>query len=239
MAEGFRHFAEMSGLTKLLNPKVSGALKFGGNYPGAYFLRRGLFMPWQLDQIVEPGTLSEGLSRLDPVAHIAEALEPAPRGAFAKVAVLEASLYMRNQLLRDTDWASMAHSVEMRVPLFDAHLVKTVAFLVVNMPAGAGKRLLAECPRSPLPAIVAERAKTGFGTPIAQWLGKDSRDLNDPAMWDLCLQASRLGQARSGSAPAARPRARRSRSPDRAAAGGATGWRCRARATAGWRLHCA
>ena len=31
---------------------------------------------------------------------------------------------MRNQLLRDTDWASMAHSLEVRVPLVDAVLLE-------------------------------------------------------------------------------------------------------------------
>ena len=37
--------------------------------------------------------------------------------------MLESSLYMRNQLLRDTDWASMAHSLEVRVPLVDVELL--------------------------------------------------------------------------------------------------------------------
>ena len=34
---------------------------------------------------------------------------------------------MRNQLLRDTDWASMAHALEVRVPLVDAALLRCVA----------------------------------------------------------------------------------------------------------------
>src|SRR5258708_3015101 len=43
-------------------------------------------------------------------------LSPDPGQAFARVATLEASLYMPNQLLRDPDWSSMAHSLEARVP---------------------------------------------------------------------------------------------------------------------------
>ncbi len=189
LADAFRCFAETSGLTSLLNPKISGALKFGGSYAGVYFLRRGLFMPWELDQVMEPGLLREGLKRFDPVAHIGKALEPKPRSAFGKVAALEASLYMRNQLLRDTDWASMAHSLEVRVPLVDAQLLRTIAPVIVNLPRGAGKRLLAQCPESPLPASIAERPKTGFGTPIAQWLGKDSRLQN----WQRIPQLARRG----------------------------------------------
>ena len=189
LAEAFRYFAEASGLTYLLNPKISGALKFGGTYAGAYFLRRGLFMPWELDGVMEQGMLREGLNRLEPVAHVAKILEPKPRSAFGKVATLEASLYMRNQLLRDTDWASMAHSLEVRVPLVDADLLRTTAPLVVALPQGAGKRLLAQCPGSPLPVTIAERAKTGFGTPIAQWLGRDSRLQN----WRKIPQLARRG----------------------------------------------
>jgi asparagine synthase (glutamine-hydrolysing) len=39
---------------------------------------------------------------------------------------MESSLYMRNQLLRDTDWASMAHSLEVRVPLVDSKLLRSL-----------------------------------------------------------------------------------------------------------------
>src|SRR5205814_4870007 len=98
-----------------------------------------------------------------------------PRTAAGKVATLEACLYMRNQLLRDTDWASMAHSLEVRVPLVDARLLRAVAPAVMASASRAGKRLLAASPRTPLPQAVVERAKTGFGTPIDDWLQRDDR----------------------------------------------------------------
>lgn len=82
---------------------------------------------------------------------------------------------MRNQLLRDTDWASMAHSLEVRVPLVDAQLLQALAPALVSLPTGAAKRFLATSPRLPLPVEIAERSKTGFGTPVADWLLKDSR----------------------------------------------------------------
>jgi hypothetical protein len=41
-------------------------------------------------------------------------LKAAPKSGFAKIATLGASLYIRNQLLRDTDWASMADSLSPR-----------------------------------------------------------------------------------------------------------------------------
>ena len=38
--------------------------------------------------------------------------------------LLEIKIYMKNQLLRDTDWASMANSVEIRVPFLDYNFFK-------------------------------------------------------------------------------------------------------------------
>ena len=77
---------------------------------------------------------------------------------------------MRNQLLRDADWAGMRHSLEIRVPLVDAHLTKRIAPLMPVMPKGAGKRALGMAPSSPLPSSVLNRDKTGFGVPTMSWM---------------------------------------------------------------------
>lgn len=172
--ETFRLFAEVSGLTSLINPKAGGMLAYGGTYPGAYFLRRGVFLPRELSRVMDPAIVREGLQRLQPVKHVAGALQPEPAEPFAKVAALEAALYMRNQLLRDADWASMAHSLEVRVPLVDSQLLREIAPWS-SMLAEAGKRLLAGCPTRPLPGVIVERAKTGFTTPFADWLQRDPR----------------------------------------------------------------
>jgi asparagine synthase (glutamine-hydrolysing) len=82
--------------------------------------------------------------------------------------VLEASLYMRNQLLRDTDWASMAHGVEVRVPLVDVALLKVLAPLLIRSKV-RGKKILADSLKNPLPSPIVSRGKTGFMTPIAEW----------------------------------------------------------------------
>jgi len=171
----FRRFTEFSGLTGILHPKIAGALTYGGSYEGAYFLRRGLFMPWELNLLMDKDLVVEGLRRLQPLRHIARTLSPSPQHGFGKVAALEASLYMRNQLLRDTDWASMAHSLEVRVPLVDATLLRALTPASSAFERGAGKRLLATSPSLPLPAAITGRRKTGFGTPVKTWLQRDSR----------------------------------------------------------------
>jgi asparagine synthase (glutamine-hydrolysing) len=157
-----------------VKPKATGLLKYGGSYSGAYLLRRGLFMPWELESVLGSDTVRLGLRRLNPLHHIHATLRPQPTTNFGKVAVLESSLYMRNQLLRDTDWASMAHSLEVRVPLVDATLLRHVA-LVTTKIGSRSKRMLGSSPRLPLPSKVVNRPKTGFGTPIEAWLQRDAR----------------------------------------------------------------
>jgi asparagine synthase (glutamine-hydrolysing) len=157
-----------------LNPKAAGLLKYGGNYAGAYFLRRGVFMPWELQTVIGAEIARLGLRRLNPIRHIASRLKPKPRTGFARIAVLESSMYMRNQLLRDTDWASMAHSLEVRVPLVDIKLLSQLGSITAKY-GSSSKRLLANSPRVPLPRKVIERPKTGFATPIQSWLQRDNR----------------------------------------------------------------
>ncbi len=161
-----------------VNPKAPGLLKYGGTYAGAYLLRRGLFMPWELAGILGSDIARSGLRRLQPLRMIEAQLAPSPATSFGKVAALESALYMRNQLLRDTDWASMAHSLEVRVPLVDAELLRRVAAAAARNKAAtssklASKRMLGNSPSLPLPANIIDRPKTGFGTPIHAWLQRD------------------------------------------------------------------
>ena len=74
---------------------------------------------------------------------------------------------MRNQPLRDTDWASMAHSLEVRVPFLDAPLLNCLAG-AMRSPRPIGKADLAAC-AGPVTRRLAGRPKTGFTTPIGAW----------------------------------------------------------------------
>lgn len=153
-----------------LNPKIAGVAELGNTYAGAYLLRRAIFLPWELDQLLDPETVRKGLNALSPLSAINSCLGPQSSSAFAKVATLESSLYMRNQLLRDADWASMAHSLEIRVPLVDATLLSTLAPLTLASGLEMGKAALAAAPRTPLPDAIVRRRKTGFTTPVSTWL---------------------------------------------------------------------
>jgi asparagine synthase (glutamine-hydrolysing) len=169
-----RLLMRIGNLSNFVNPKAAGLLKYGGYYPGAYLLRRGLLMPWELEAVLGKETIRAGLRRLQPLRHIEALLTPQPSTRFGKVAVLESALYMRNQLLRDTDWASMAHSLEVRVPLVDVELLRRLAPGLTKRKWNS-KSLLASSPCLPLPRKIIERPKTGFVTPIQDWLQSDAR----------------------------------------------------------------
>jgi len=149
-------------------PKYAAASLFLDSLEGAYFLYRGLFMPDELAALMGADAAAEGLARLGGAP---AGLERAgARDAFCAVGLLESTQYLRHQLLRDADWASMAHSLELRTPLVDATLLDALGPLVSSFTGGRGKRALAKCPSAPLPAAVVARAKTGFGLPLGGWL---------------------------------------------------------------------
>ena len=164
-----------------INPKASGMLKYGGKWNTAWYLRRGIFMPWELNQLMDKEQAKIGLERLNLENTITAAMTPAPDTEHAKIAAMESSLYMRNQLLRDADWAGMAHSLEIRVPLVDGVLLKKLAGILKTNQTN-NKQPLAYSPATPLPENITERAKTGFTTPIEKWQkkGKSDSGINGP-----------------------------------------------------------
>ncbi|PYQ63505.1 MAG: asparagine synthase (glutamine-hydrolyzing) [Acidobacteria bacterium] len=154
-------------------PKLRGLLRYGRTLAGAYFLRRGLFLPEELPGLMGRDAASEGLRSYDPVADAARALAAGngrAAGAWTAVHLLESARYMRNQLLRDSDWASMAWSVELRVPLVDAWLYRRLAANGFEPARSAGKAELVRRAAPELPAEILRRPKTGFYIPVAEWM---------------------------------------------------------------------
>ena len=100
-------------------------------------------------------------------------LEISCRDCFRAVSEVEASLYMGNMLLRDSDVNSMAHSLELRVPFLGQEVVDYVCGLPGSMRAPRGsppKHLLRAAMSDVLPASVFNRPKSGFSLPFASWL---------------------------------------------------------------------
>ncbi|MCX7175719.1 MAG: asparagine synthase (glutamine-hydrolyzing) [Proteobacteria bacterium] len=164
---GFRRLTA-SLLRRFTSPKWAGLLEYGGSFEGAYLLRRGMFMPWELPEIMDPDAAKAGWERLQPMVRLRETVEQS-QSAYLKVSALELCWYMRNQLLRDADWASMAHSLEVRVPLVDITLLRSLAPLLAS-PLRPTKQDMANTPARRLPDSVLSRPKTGFSVPVRDWL---------------------------------------------------------------------
>jgi len=153
---------------RFTSPKYAGILNYGGRWGGAYLLRRGLFMPWELPGILDADIVKEGWNTLRTMSRLDQTVEGI-KSDHLKVALLELNWYLRNQLLRDADWAGMAHSLEIRVPFVDLPLFQTVAGMVQHHHAPT-KHNMAQTPSKPLPSQMFQRPKTGFTVPLRKWL---------------------------------------------------------------------
>jgi len=164
---------------RLTSPKYAGLLEYGSTLEGAYLLRRAMRMPWEVvDSSLQAKRGNLGAPALDALRHgeRSEAIHDAHASDFAKISHLESTRYMRNQLLRDSDWASMAHSIELRVPLVDAELTR-----YVSQQRRQGhvitKQDLAGSARPLLPQSLTQRPKTGFTVPVRDWMQPAGRAL--------------------------------------------------------------
>jgi len=129
--------------------------------------RRELLGTWDADSPLEAGLAAE-------TARQAQAAD-----AVNAVSLLEMGLYMQNMLLRDTDQMSMAHALEVRVPLLDHVLIERAAGLggICKLPSDGqpDKWLPIALAGNSLPREVFDRRKMGFAFPWDAWLRNELR----------------------------------------------------------------
>ena len=156
-----------------LPKKYAGLMEYGSSVGAAYFIRRALYMPWELPQFLGAEMVEKGLADLNLINRMNFDIEGISNDRL-KVSILEMKWYMKNQLLRDSDWASMAHSVEIRVPLVDVVLMKSIIPLIAKYPS-ISKQEIAKQVFPSIPIEILMRKKSGFSVPINSWL-KSRRD---------------------------------------------------------------
>ena len=170
-------------------PKTAGLLSHAGDVASAYLLRRALHLENELDALLDESWLREGLERLsthDAMNATIRALRTAGVSVNAQVAALESCWYMRNQLLRDTDWSSMAHGLEVRVPFVDVSVLDRLGPAIASS-SPPDKQDLAHCAQR-LPTAMLARPKTGFTTPVRKWIAGGHHN--------VVAQPTRMGDAR-------------------------------------------
>lgn len=155
-------------VARFTSPKYAGILEYGTVLEDAYLLRRALYMPWELPSVLDPDLVRAGWARLRPLLSLRESTVGL-RADCSRMVLLEMSWYMRNQLLRDTDWAGMAHSIEVRPPLVDAEVIRQLAPMLVAERPPDKRAVAAALPIGKINSVMT-RAKSGFGVPIREWL---------------------------------------------------------------------
>lgn len=140
---------------------------------GVYLLARGFFAPDQIQKLlhITQSELDGAVYRYMHEVHAA-ASDESDREVVAAVNQVEMQRYLPDQLLRDTDIFSMAHSVEVRVPFLDHELVETAmqASTALKMKGGLKKSLLVQALDLPEFHEIARRPKRGFSFPMAGWM---------------------------------------------------------------------
>jgi asparagine synthase (glutamine-hydrolysing) len=110
------------------------------------------------------------------------------------ISLLELSSFVGERLLRDTDAASMAVALEVRVPLLDHVLAETVAGIdpVRRFSPLGKKRLLRQVALARLDPAIFDRPKSGFVLPIDAWARQRLQPQMEAAFADDGL-AKRVG----------------------------------------------
>ncbi len=145
--------------------RVARALSGPRGLEGAYAAVRGLFAEPEIARVVNPAEPAGPNGRV-----LAPTLTDGLHG-LPGVGFLEMTHYLPNQLLRDTDAVSMAHSLEVRVPLLDDVVTRVTLALPEKVRFGSLKGLLARATglRPPL-------TKHPFALPMARWLNGALRE---------------------------------------------------------------
>ncbi|MBI5420543.1 MAG: asparagine synthase (glutamine-hydrolyzing) [Deltaproteobacteria bacterium] len=107
--------------------------------------------------------------------------DPRAGGIVERAMATDIRTYLVDDILAKVDRASMAYSLEARVPLLDHRVVEFAARLPMGLKVRGGetKHLLRQVLYRLVPRKLLERPKMGFGIPVNRWLRHELRPLLD------------------------------------------------------------
>jgi asparagine synthase (glutamine-hydrolysing) len=141
---------------------------------GGYLFNRGLLCPKEISTLlaVKEKKVWQMLANLNTHYDLnGNPNEFAQLTPFNQASVQETNLYMQNQLLKDSDYMSMWHAVEIRVPFLDKTVMDLAYAIAPEIKAKSPKKyLLIHAFQNLLPEAIWNRPKMGFTFPFQRWL---------------------------------------------------------------------
>jgi asparagine synthase (glutamine-hydrolysing) len=166
--------------------KLPEMVRHGEDLLRLYQLAYALFLPGFQHELLAPG-FAEALVDGLPVAMRQRLIsESRGRTPLSAISVMEQRLFLGERLLRDNDVASMASSLEQRVPLVDQVLFESVDRLpdrVRYQPLGQ-KAMLRRIGLRGLDPALFDRPKSGFVLPFDRWIRRGLKDAMDQTLRD-------------------------------------------------------
>lgn len=143
----------------------------------AYY--RSIMRIWQPSEFMAEAALTERQTFWDRHAVGAD-------DAILAMSFLDQGSYLPDDILVKLDRATMATSLEGRIPLLDHRIVEFAAGLPLSMKVenGVGKKLLREVLARYVPSDLIDRRKQGFAIPLQDWLRGPLRDWADTLISD-------------------------------------------------------
>lgn len=156
-----------------------------------YLYNRGFFIPEEVARLLD--CTEEEIIQLLDVVDLPPFYEKLD--AHEQVSYLETNWYMQNQLLKDTDYMSMWHSIEVRVPFLDRRLMDLVYQIApsVRYSPEQAKHLLIKAFHFELPRAIWDRPKHGFVFPFETWM-KQVKPIQPNAGWEMVFKKFQNGQ---------------------------------------------
>jgi asparagine synthase (glutamine-hydrolysing) len=166
--------------------KLPDMVRCGDDLLALYQLAYALFLPGFQRELLAPG-FAEALADGLPLAMRQRIrVDTRDRTPLSAISVMEQRLFLGERLLRDNDAASMASSLEQRMPLVDQVLFESVDRLPDHAryrPLGQ-KAMLRRIGLRGLDPALFERPKSGFVLPFDRWIRRGLKDAMDQTLRD-------------------------------------------------------
>lgn len=138
------------------------------NTAAEYLSYRGIFTPVSVASLL--GTTEREIE--EDLILLSEHYPASTLSNGNRISWLETNFYMQNQLLKDSDFMSMWHGLEIRVPFLDKEVMLMAGAIdaAIKFKTTPAKYVLVKAFENELPEAIWKRKKQGFTFPFEGWL---------------------------------------------------------------------